>query len=189
MAPRSVVRGFDDVHELLQVGVVCAKLTIGLAKIVEGKGCSVLLVWVAKVAIEGYKEGSEAIKEDLEGFFTAVVCGFVEVDPHRSLFLTCSELVCVAQLVLGVLESGAVARGFQHKLVLENLQFFSGSVESIGISYFLGSGCELGGGGLGGEGKAGHDHLGMGQPLLEPVFAGHVILALCTEAGDELIGG
>ena len=83
MAPRHVVRGFEDVQKLLKVGVVCAKLAIGLAKLVGSKGCRVLLIWVAEVAIEGCKEDSEAFKADLESFCTAVVCGFEEVDPHR----------------------------------------------------------------------------------------------------------
>ena len=99
--------------------------------------------------------------------------------------------------MLGVREAGGVARGFQHKLVLENLQFFSGSIEPVGISYFLGLGCGLGGrGGLGGACKVVHDHFSVGQRLLELAVACHVIVALCsslvalnTEAGDKLMGG
>ena len=100
------------------------------------------------------------------------------------------------QLVLGVREAGGVAGGFQHELVLENLQFFSGSVESVGISYFLSSGCGLGGCGRhGGAGKSVHDNFGVGQPLLESAFPCNVLLALrlslvvlCSEAGDRLMG-
>ena len=81
--------------------------------------------------------------------------------------------------MLGVWEVGSVAGGFQHELVLENLQFLSDSIKSIGISYFLGSGCRLGGrGGLGGAGQTVHDHLGIGQPLQEPAFTFHVNIVL-----------
>ena len=89
MAPRSVVCAFEDVQKLLEVGVVCAKHIIGLAKLVESEGGSVLLVWVPEFAIKCCEEGSEAIKEDLEGFRTAVIRGFAEVDLHRSLHLAC----------------------------------------------------------------------------------------------------
>ena len=83
------------------------------------------------------------------------------------------------QLVLGVREAGGVAGGFEHELVLENFQFFSGSVESVGIGYFLGSGCGLGNrSGLGGVGKVVHDYFGVGQPLLESAFPCHVLLTL-----------
>ena len=80
---------------------------------------------------------------------------------------------------MGVREADSVAGGFQQEFVLENLQFFSDSVESVGIGYFLGSGCGLGDrGGLGGAGKAVHDRFGVGQPLLESAFPCHVLLAL-----------
>ena len=79
------------------------------------------------------------------------------MDPPRALRLTCSELVGIAQLLLGVREVDSVAGGFQHELVLEDLQFFTGSIESVGIGYFLGLGCGLRGRGrLGGAGKAVH---------------------------------
>ena len=89
MAPRGVVCGFEDVHKLLEVGIVCARLTIGLEKLLESEGSSVLLVWVADVAIEGCEEGGEASKEDLDDFLTAVVRGFAKVDSYCLLHLTC----------------------------------------------------------------------------------------------------
>ena len=59
--------------------------------------------------------------------------------------------------MLHVREPRRIAGGLQEELVFENFQFFSGSVESVGIGYFLGSGCGLGGcGGLGGAGKVVH---------------------------------
>ena len=99
--------------------------------------------------------------------------------------------------MLGVRTAGGIARGFQHELVLKNLQCFSGSVESVRIGYFLGSGCGLGDcGGLGGAGKAVHDHFGVGQPLLDSAFSCHVLLvlgsslvALCSEVGEKLMSG
>ena len=99
--------------------------------------------------------------------------------------------------MLGVQEAGGIAGGFQHELIFENFQFFSGSIESIGIGNLFGSGCGLGNRGrLGGAGKAVHDHFGVGQPLLELAFPCHVLLALqsslvalCSEAGDKLMGG
>ena len=46
------------------------------------------------------------------------------------------------------------------------------------------------------RGKAVHDHLGIGQPLLESTFSCYVLLALrsnlvalCSEAGDKLMAG
>ena len=97
--------------------------------------------------------------------------------------------------MLHVREPRRIAGGLQEERVFENFQFFSGSVESVGIGYFLGSGCGLGGcGGLGGAGKV--VHFGVGQPLLELAFACHVLVALRSshvalhsEAGDELMGG
>ena len=99
--------------------------------------------------------------------------------------------------MLGAWEAGGVAGGFQHELVIENLQFFFSSVESVRIGYFLGWACGLGDrGGLGGAGKAVHDRFGVGQPLLESDYPCHVLLALCSslvtlylEGGNKLMGG
>ena len=198
MAPRSVIRGFEDVHELFEVGVVSAELPVRLAKLIKLERRHVFFVWVAKIAVEGCGEGGKRVESYLICFFTVHwIRSPAEVDPHRSLRLTCYELVCVAQLVLGVREAGGVTGGFLHELVLEKLQFFSGSVKSVRIGDFLGSGCGLENRGrLGGAGKAVHDHFSIGQPLLESAFPSHVLLALrsslvalCSEAGDKLIGG
>ena len=90
MAPRSVVRGSENVHELLEVGVVSAELPVRLAKLIKCERCRVFFVWVAKMAVEGGKEGGERVESYLLCFFT--VCWIrnpPEVDPHRSLRLTC----------------------------------------------------------------------------------------------------
>ena len=89
MALRSVVCSFKDVNKLLEVIVICAKLPIGLAKLVESEGCIVLLVWVTKMSLEGCEAGGEAINEEIKDLLTAVLRGFAEVDLHRSLCLTC----------------------------------------------------------------------------------------------------
>ena len=90
MAPRSVVRGFEDVHELLEVDVVSAELPVRLAKLIKRNGRRVFFIWVAKMAVEGGKEGGERVESYLLCFFTVRwIRSPPEVDPHRSLRLTC----------------------------------------------------------------------------------------------------
>ena len=88
MAPRSVVHGFEDVHELLEVGVVSTELPVRLAKLIKRERRRVLFVWVAKMAVEGGEEGGEHIESYLVCFFTVRwICSPAEVDPHCSLRL------------------------------------------------------------------------------------------------------
>ena len=90
MAPRSVVRGFEDVHELLEFGVVSAELPVRLAKLIKRERRRVFFVWVAKTAVEGGKEGGERVESYLFCFFTVRwILSPAEVEPPRSLRLTC----------------------------------------------------------------------------------------------------
>ena len=90
MTPRSVVRGFENVHQLLEVGVASTELPVRLAKLIKRERHCVFFVWDAKMAVEGGKEGSERVESYLLCFFTV---GWIrspaEVGPHRSLRLTC----------------------------------------------------------------------------------------------------
>ena len=179
MAAEGGIGVFQDVHKLLEAGVVYIELAAGLVKLVKSEGSSVFLIRVPKVAIEGCKEGSEYVESYLVCFFTVYsIRSAAELGPHHSLCLTYYKLIYIANLGLGVWEAGSIAGGLQYELVFENFQFFSGSIKSFGIGYFLSWGCGLGGSGLGRAGKAVHDHFSIGQPLLLLPFAREAIVAL-----------
>ena len=91
MTPRSVVHcRFEDVHELLEVGVVSAELPVQLAKLMKRERHCVFFVWVAKMAVVGGKEGGKRVESYFICFFTVRwVCSPAGVDPHHSLLLTC----------------------------------------------------------------------------------------------------
>ena len=90
MVQRSVVRGFENVHDLLEVGIVCAELPVRLAKLIKRNRRRVFFVWITKMAVEGGKEGGERVESYLVCFFAIRwIRSPLEVDLHRSLCLAC----------------------------------------------------------------------------------------------------
>src|SRR6266699_2661049 len=105
-----------------------------------------LFVRVAKMAVKSCKEGSKCVEDYPICLLSVFIRCPTNVDPHCPLSFPSQELVGVPQLVLHIREPRQVAGGLQDELVFESLQLLSGSIESVGVGYLLGS---VTGGGFG----------------------------------------